>query len=109
MLLAAVIASAALAGCSKADSDSDRSAPKKAAPVASVGDHSDLPAMTVDEVDKAVAAKEATAVDCNNPRTRKRMGTIPGAILISDDANYAASELPADKTTKLVFFCANPG
>ena len=106
LLLAAALASAALVGCSRADSDDK--APAKP-PAARPNDHSDLPAMTVEEVDQALNAKQATAVDCNNPRTRKRMGTIPGAILISDDANYAASELPADKTTKLVFFCANPG
>jgi len=103
-LLLTALASAALAGCSKADSNAD-----KPAPAARPTDHDSVPAMTVDEVDAALTAKQAIAIDCNNERMRKRMGTIPGAILISDDASYPASELPADKTTKLVFFCANPG
>jgi hypothetical protein len=37
------------------------------------------------------------------------MGVVPGAILISDVDNFATSELPADKTAKLVFYCADPG
>jgi hypothetical protein len=37
------------------------------------------------------------------------MGVVPGAILVTDDESYAATELPADKTTKLVFYCSNPG
>ena len=63
----------------------------------------------VDEVEQAVNAKQAQAVDCNGERTRKKLGVVPGAILISDEELYPASELPADKTTKLVFYCADPG
>jgi hypothetical protein len=97
LLFAVAISLAALAGCSKSDkSDS-----------AEVG--ADLPKMTVDEVDAAITAKQAQAVDCNHENTRKKSGVVPGAILVTDDENYAASELPADKTTKLVFYCANPG
>jgi hypothetical protein len=60
-------------------------------------------------MDKALAAKEATPVDCNGDRTRKKLGVIPGAILVSDEESFAASELPADKNTKLVFYCADTG
>jgi hypothetical protein len=65
--------------------------------------------MTVDQVAAELASKQITAVDCNGDLTRKKMGVIPGAILVTDEAEYAPSELPADKTTKLVFYCSNPG
>ena len=68
-----------------------------------------LAAMTLDEVERALAANQVTAVDCNGDATRKKLGVVPGAILITDDESYAASELPADKATKLVFYCADPG
>ncbi len=98
ILFAAALAAAA-AGCAK--SDSDKSAAKTA--------EASIPTMTVDEVDHALAAKQAQAVDCNSEGTRKKMGHVPGAILVTADDSYAASELPADKTTKLVFYCSNPG
>ena len=97
ILLATVLACAALAGCAK----SDKTAAEKA--------EADLVTMTVDEVDHAVTDKTAQAVDCNTDKTRKRAGVVPGAILISDHEGYAAGELPADKTMRLVFYCANPG
>ena len=101
-LLAAALAVASMGGCTK---DKDKAGSGAATESAT----DNLPAMTVDEVDKAVAAKQAQAVDCNGDRTRKKLGVVPGAILISDEESYAASELPADKTTKLVFYCADPG
>ena len=100
LLFAAALSFAALSGCSKTDS-------AESAPSAKAEDK--LATMTVDEVDQAIAAKQATPVDCNTDKTRKKVGVVPGAILITDDERYAASELPADKTTKLVFYCANPG
>ena len=36
------------------------------------------------------------------------MGVVPGAILVSPDS-FAATDLPADKSAKLVFYCADPG
>jgi len=97
ILVAAALSLAAIAGCSKSNT----------ADTAAAEDN--LPRMTVDELDHALAAKDAVPVDCNTDKTRKRAGVVPGAILISDDDSYAASELPADKATKLVFYCANPG
>ena len=97
LLFATALSLAAIAGCSKTDSAGAADKAK------------DVPSMTVDEVDQAIAAKQAVAVDCNTDKTRKRNGVVPGAILISDDESFAASELPADKSTKLVFYCANPG
>ncbi len=105
-LLAAVLSFSALsglAGCSKSDGTAE-SAPAKKEKA-----EDKLATMTVDEVDQALAAGQIKAVDCNGDDTRKKKGVVPGAILISDDETFAASELPADKTGKLVFYCANPG
>src|SRR5262245_28437090 len=98
VLFAAALSLAAFAGCSKSD---------KTAATSEAEAEANLPAMTVDEVDHAIAAKEAQAVDRNGDLARKRAGVVPGAILVSDHKEFAASELPADKNTKLVFYCAN--
>jgi hypothetical protein len=97
LLFGFALACASLTGCAK---DKTESAAKA---------EDTTPSMTVDEVDKALAAKQIVAVDCNGDRTRKKMGILPGAIVVSDEESFAASELPADKTTKLVFYCADPG
>ena len=100
VLLAATLSLASIAGCAKSD---------KAEPAKTEKAEDTLPSMTVDEVDSALAAKQATAVDCNGDKTRKKLGVVPGAILVSDEETFAAGELPADKSAKLVFYCANPG
>lgn len=61
----------------------------------------------VDELDRQLAAGAAQAVDANGDLTRKRLGTIPGAVLLSDYEAFSLSELPADKARPLVFYCAN--
>jgi hypothetical protein len=93
----AALSFAALAGCTK-----DKEA-------AAENEQDKLVRMTVDEVDAALQAKKAIAVDCNGDHTRKKMGVLPGAIIVSDEDSFAASEMPADKATKLVFYCANSG
>jgi rhodanese-related sulfurtransferase len=35
------------------------------------------------------------------------MGTLPGAVLLTDSDTFTISELPTDKTKTLVFYCAN--
>lgn len=70
---------------------------------------SDLPEMSVDEVAAALEAKTVTPVDCNADKTRKKHGILPGAILIDDEETFTASALPADKATRLVFYCGGPG
>ena len=98
LLFSAVIAVASI-GCSeKADRDSKAEVK-----------HDDLPEMTVDEVAAGLEAKTVTAVDCNSDKTRKKVGVLPGAILIDDEETFTASVLPADKTAKLVFYCGGPG
>src|SRR5437588_203107 len=96
ILLATALALSAVAGCSKSDGTP--------APKADIK----IPDVSVDDLDRMLAANEATPVDCNGPNTRKRVGYVPGAILVSDEGTYAATELPGDKTKKLVFYCGGP-
>ncbi|MCW5801368.1 MAG: hypothetical protein KIT31_03080 [Deltaproteobacteria bacterium] len=104
LMLSAVLSLAAIAstGCGGEKSQKDdRSGTSEA--------KQELPELTVDEVAAGLAAKQLTAVDCNGEKTRKKHGVIPGAILIEDEESYPASALPADKATKLVFYCGGPG
>jgi rhodanese-related sulfurtransferase len=62
---------------------------------------------TVAEVAKWTKGKKAIPVDANGTETRSTQGIIPGAVLLTSSSQYAVSELPADKTSKLVFYCAS--
>ena len=94
LVFASFLALAAAAGCTKAD---------KAEPTTP-----SVPTITVDQVDRDLSAKTAQAVDANGPDTRKNMGVVPGAILLSDSKpDLDPKELPADKSKELVFYCAN--
>jgi rhodanese-related sulfurtransferase len=94
ILLAAVLALGGGAACSK----SEKTSAKASAAV---------PTVTVDDVDKQLAAGECVPVDANGEQTRKKMGVVPGAVLLSDSETFAVSELPADKAKPLVFYCGN--
>jgi rhodanese-related sulfurtransferase len=76
-------------------------ATREAAPEAAMAE------VGVDELAALVASGQCRAVDANGETTRKRMGVIPGATLLTDYEAYALSELPADHATKLVFYCSN--
>ena len=53
-------------------------------------------------------ASRVQVYDANHPSTREKFGVITGAHLLSSYDNYdVAKELPADKNTKLVFYCAD--
>ena len=45
--------------------------------------------------------------DANGNDTRKKEGVIPGAILLPSHDHYALNVLPQDKSSNLVFYCAN--
>ncbi len=83
-------------GCSKKTTTDDKA--QHASSVATV---------TVDEVDQAIAKGDCTPVDANGEGTRKKMGTLPGAVLLTDSETFKVSELPQDKSKSLVFYCAN--
>lgn len=61
--------------------------------------------VTVDQLDRMLADHACRAVDANGDPTRRHMGVIPGAVLLRD--MDAVDQLPADRTTDLVFYCAN--
>lgn len=67
-----------------------------------------IPTVTVDELDSKLAAGGSQAVDANLDTTRKKLGVVPGAVLLTDSQNFQLTELPSDKSKELVFYCANP-
>jgi rhodanese-related sulfurtransferase len=79
-------------GCSKARDDA-RAQPEPR-----------IAAVSVDELDRMLAANSCIAVDANGDTTRRRMGVIPGAVLLADES---LARLPADRSKNLVFYCAN--
>lgn len=63
--------------------------------------------VTTVSVDQAKELKPAF-VDANGDDTRKKLGVIPGAILLTSYSEFdAEKELPKDKRKKLVFYCSN--
>jgi rhodanese-related sulfurtransferase len=63
--------------------------------------------VTVAELAALTKDKKATPVDANSQKTRDEKGVIPGAVLLTSSSQFAITELPKDKATKLVFYCAN--
>lgn len=65
--------------------------------------------ISVEELATALNGRAGVVVvDANGDETRAKFGVIPGAKLLSHYANYnPASELPADKASTLVFYCAS--
>jgi rhodanese-related sulfurtransferase len=63
--------------------------------------------VTIEQLDQSLANGDCTPVDANGDGTRKKLGTIPGAVLLTDSDTFSPSELPADKSRQLVFYCAN--
>jgi rhodanese-related sulfurtransferase len=63
--------------------------------------------VSVAQLDRMLADDACQAVDANGDLTRKKLGVIPGAVLLTDFDGYAMTELPADKGKPLVFYCAN--
>ena len=105
ILLAALLVAAALPACSKADSGSSTQA-APAAPAAQPPSSS-VATYSVDEVDSHLTQGDLQAVDANGDSTRKKLGVVPGAILLTDSDAFQLTELPTDKTKSLVFYCAN--
>jgi hypothetical protein len=101
LCVAALLAPLAF-GCSKSD-------PTAAAEAKPAQKAEALATLTVDEVDAQMSAHQITPVDCNEDELRKKMGELPGAILVDETDSYPASVLPADKSTKLVFYCHDEG
>jgi rhodanese-related sulfurtransferase len=73
------------------------------APAAARGD--DPPQISVDDVEKLLAQPGVTIYDVNPPDLWEKHH-LPGSIFIGQ--KKLATLLPADKGTKLVFYCAGP-
>ena len=63
--------------------------------------------VTVTELASLTKEKKATPIDANGKDTRSSQGIIPGAVMLTSSTQYDVKELPADKASKLVFYCAN--
>lgn len=99
-LLAVLLAGSTLAlGC--------KSAPKNesAAPKATAEAEKAVPELPVGTVAELLKTKSGVVVDANDAKTREEYGTVPGALLLSNYKTFALSELPANKSEKLVFYC----
>ena len=99
-LAVVVLVAASAAACSKSAPGDDPAAISAAE--AQVDDH-----VSAAELQAWVASGACKPVDANGDGTRSHMGVIPGAVLLSDYRRYDVAELPADKATRLVFYCAN--
>jgi len=65
--------------------------------------------LTPAQVAELVAADKITLCDANTPKVRREHGVVSGARLLTSSSSYdVATELPADKKSTLVFYCANP-
>lgn len=61
--------------------------------------------VSVSDVAGFLKSKSAVVLDANGADTRQKYGVVPGAVLLSDHKDYPLSELPTEKSTKLVFYC----
>lgn len=66
----------------------------------------EIPAMTVDELATMLVRHEPVGVYDANGRSRYEQGHIPTARFVGHDPVTVAM-LPADRATRLVFYCAN--
>jgi 3-mercaptopyruvate sulfurtransferase SseA len=89
-------------GCSRAASPPQGGAHATTQPTA----EREIPGMTVDELAGMIDRREAVAVYDANGRERYERGHIPGARYVGHD-EVTAAMLPADRATRLVFYCYN--
>jgi rhodanese-related sulfurtransferase len=66
----------------------------------------EIPEISIENADKAIQSG-AVAVDANSEQTRRRNGTVPGAIILTSSYKYDLAQLPDDKSKDLIFYCAN--
>ena len=64
--------------------------------------------ISITELSKLQKANLVHVFDANDEKTRAKYGVIPGAVLLSSYRQFdVAKVLPATKTDKVVFYCAN--
>lgn len=62
--------------------------------------------MTAADLAKILGQKDVAVFDANTPETFAK-GHIPGAVFLEEYRKFPASVLPADKATRVVFYCKN--
>jgi rhodanese-related sulfurtransferase len=62
----------------------------------------------VAEVARMLREDEAVLCDVNALEARAHFGVLPGALELSHPSRFDLGELPADRDTPLVFYCATP-
>src|SRR5688572_29848835 len=93
-----LITALSLLGCGQ--SASETTAPS--------GESAPMRERSVEEVERLLAAGSIAVFDANGEETRRREGIVPGARLLSSSGRFdPATELPASKSTPLVFYCGN--
>ena len=105
----ATLALLGLAACAKSAPEvtEQRLQPTAAAASPAKDPHDAFEKLGVDTVASLVDGKKAVAVDANGTETRKEYGTLPGAVLLTNARTFEVAELPADKSTELVFYCGS--
>ncbi|MGF1467639.1 MAG: rhodanese-like domain-containing protein [Sandaracinaceae bacterium] len=64
--------------------------------------------VTPQDLHALLAQGEAVPVDANGESTRSSEGVVPGARLLTSSSRYDVdAELPSDRSTRLVFYCAS--
>jgi hypothetical protein len=91
----AVIVGGATMACSKKGATDSKSTQAEA----------EIPALTIDEVAAGIEQKTLMVFD-NNSENRFKKGHVPTAKWLAFN-DVKASDLPANKDQKLVFYCAN--
>jgi len=77
-----------------------------AALVGCTADNSDLRTLSVADAALLHSKEAALMVDANGASTRDKYGIIPGALLLTG-YEYDVAELPSEKGSSLVFYCAS--
>lgn len=103
LALAAALAAAPAAGCGR-DAAQTPPAPAPGSPPPAA--QAELPELTVADVAGRIARGERLAVYDVNGREKYEAGHVPGARWASS-RSLQASDLPPDRSTPLVFYCAN--
>lgn len=67
----------------------------------------EVASVSVDAAAKLLKQGQVIMVDANTKDTRKELGVVPGARLLTSYNNFSASELKASKSDTLVFYCYN--
>jgi rhodanese-related sulfurtransferase len=85
-----------------------RGAASTEAPAEGTAAASAVKELEVTAVAALVSAHSATVLDANGAATRAQFGIVPGARLLTSSSRFdVATELPADKASTLIFYCAN--